>query len=153
MKSLLLYLALVGIPVAALLGILREGRGLDAPHDVAGEWRVEAPPGAGAGGQAERAPRTLRISQSGVYLTASVDGGGELRGRLRGDTLRVVRPADEDARGGCASAGFLLYGIFDLAAEPDRLTAGVVPENAPGCHPAAFTAVRERGSRRPGAGR
>lgn len=149
MKSLLLYLALVGLPVAGLLGILEAGSRLQAPRDVTGEWRMNAPISSST--DSEPAPRTLEISQSGVYLSVTLGDGDPMRGRLRGDTLRVVRlPVGDPARDGCFVAGFLLHGIFDFAAEPDRLVAQALPTGAPWCAPFSFTAVRESTGRRVG---
>ena len=41
MKSILLYIVLVGLPVAAVLAVLRMGDTVEAPPAVGGEWRVE----------------------------------------------------------------------------------------------------------------
>lgn len=142
MKSLLLYLALVGVPVAGLLGILEAGSRLQAPRDVAGEWYVEALAFATPGEQ--RPFRVLRISQSGVYLSVSLDGGEEVRGRLLGDSLRVVRaPSGDAARGGCASAGWLLRGTFDFAEEPGALDGHVIPPDGSRCAGVSFSALND----------
>ena len=139
MKSLPLYLFLVGVPLAGLALILRAGDGLAAPPPIGGAWRVEegqALPAAADTG------RTFAISQSGQHVEVAF-GGHTLRGRFSGDSLVAERRMSRMmTRGPCLQATDVrLRARVDTAARPMRL-AGVLDANAPGCAPAALTAVR-----------
>jgi hypothetical protein len=130
MKSLLLYLAMVGLPLAGLFGILRAGSRLDAPPSVGGSWRIDAP--------ASASSRTIDISQSGEHVVVEVDGA-RLRGEVRGDTLVAAAPA------GCE-----LRLRIDRAAEPDRLVGTMGARENGGCAQAAISAARLPASKRGG---
>lgn len=139
MKSFPLYLFLVGAPLAGLAVILRAGDGLTAQPPIAGAWRVEegrALPAAADTG------RTFAISQSGQHVEVEI-GGHSLRGRFTGDSLVAERRISRMmTRGPCFQATDVrLRARVETAARPMRLT-GVLDANAPGCAPAALTAVR-----------
>jgi len=127
MRSFLIYLGMVGVPVLGLAGILRLGRDLRAPASVGGEWRLEQPfPGAPTGA------RTLVISQSGPHLSLTIGGRG-VRGTLRGDT--VTASADATDRSACGEAD-VMRAVLDRSGAAPRLVGGA------GCPRAPFTAVR-----------
>jgi hypothetical protein len=76
----------VGLPLLGLLGVLRLGRGLQAPPSVDGTWRTDSggagrglaallPLGRGAG------PVHLEVRQSGTYLSLEI-GWAQIRERL-----------------------------------------------------------------------
>jgi hypothetical protein len=96
------YVALVGIPILALIGILDAGHDLRAPVSVSGAWDLQAD-----WGPLTSAPcavlwadsseqRVLEVSQSGKYLTLSIDpltGSGTIEnGRLTAEALRPMKP-------------------------------------------------------------
>jgi hypothetical protein len=117
MKSLLLYLAIVGIPLAGLFGILHAGNRLEAPPSIGGSWRLDAP----------SPPGEIVISQSGVHLVVEMDGARML-GEVRGDSLvALAPPTGRTARACGPDVGRELRARIDRAAEPHRLTglAGV----------------------------
>lgn len=96
MKSLALYLLVVGLPLAGLVAVLRAGDHLGAPRSVGGRWKLDADV-AGA--------RALAIVQSGPRLEVTL-GAAAGSGTLEGDALR--------ARG----AGFTLEATLGHEADP-----------------------------------
>ncbi|HEU4452571.1 MAG TPA: hypothetical protein VFR81_05895 [Longimicrobium sp.] len=129
MKSLLLYLAMVGLPLAGLFGILHAGSRIDAPPSVGGSWRIDAP--------ASASTRTIDVSQSGEHVVVEVDGA-RLRGEVRGDSLFAAAP------GRCG-----LRVRIDRAAEPDRLV-GTMGGSGRGCGSTAISAARLPATKRGG---
>jgi hypothetical protein len=137
LKSLAIYVALVGLPLAGLAAILRAGGSLHAPPPIGGQWRIESAPMAEGTGQATP---TLAISQSGEHVEVSL-GSLVLRGRFAGDSLAAERRASRpSAPGACfREGGVRLAAHVDTAAHPARM-AGVL--EAPGCARVALRAVR-----------
>ncbi len=132
MKSLLLYLAIVGVPLAGLFGILHAGSRLDAPHSVGGSWRLDAP----------SPPGTLDISQSGVHLVVEMDGL-RMPGEIRGDSLVAVAPPTGKTSPACGpDLGRELRAALDRTAEPHRLTGVSGVPGATECPRMAVNAVR-----------
>lgn len=90
MKAASIYVALVGLPIVLLVGLLRAGRALEAPPAVGGKW---------AGGGA-----TVRIQQSGRYAEVQLVRPGappaSLRGRVGQGELVVPVPAWPGCPGG-----------------------------------------------------
>jgi len=139
LKSLAVYLLLVGIPLAALAAILRAGGRLHAPPPVAGEWRVDVPgfPVDGAGGEAP--PRALTVSQSGAHLSVAF-AGRELRGTLEGDSLAVASHEVRFTPPRCFRGDLEVRARVDTAARPERMSGTVGVPGA--CADLPFTAVR-----------
>lgn len=135
MRSLLLYLALVGLPLAGLFGILRAGSRLEAPPAVGGAWRVEAP--------ASPADSVLEVSQSGVHAVVR-HGGVRMRGEVRGDSLFAAagHTWHTPPAAVCGPAfGRELRARVDRAAEPDRMEGTVIVPGKPECPAAMISAV------------
>lgn len=120
MRSILLYLAMVGLPLLGLLAILEAGERIVPPRSIGGAWRLEEPldPAALPCGETGRAGGTaeLRVSQSGPR--AEVGLGHPLPRvipvTLRGDTLAGAAAFPPHAR--CSAAGV----VFRARLEPDR---------------------------------
>ncbi|HEY7567153.1 MAG TPA: hypothetical protein VH762_06255 [Gemmatimonadaceae bacterium] len=99
MRSVVWYVVLVGIPVAAMLGILRLGERLVAPRAAHGQYSV-AFDSTGAGhclsalvaGQQKR----LNIAQSGPKLDVTF-GSVELFGAIDGDSIYAAAPTTDNA--------------------------------------------------------
>ena len=114
-KLLIDYMMLVGIPLAAVLVILKLGEQLKAAPAIDGAWmmQMDAPRDASACAStfASFGGRSLVISQSGRYLTAIWDHQPrtKLYGSLRDHafTLSSARPASKT---GCDDAALLLEG-------------------------------------------
>lgn len=135
LKSFFTYLVLVGFPAAGLLGILHVGRGLDAPRAIGGEWRIAAGPLAGS---------TFVVQQSGEHLSLvlPVDGGIQLRGKSRGDTLRLrhAGSAITHAKACSPAQGTTLRAVLDLSAGLRMKGAATV--GGAGCPAIPFEAER-----------
>jgi len=99
MRPVLWYLALVGLPVAAMLGILRVGERLVPPRAVHGEYAVVFD-SAGSGHclsvLVPDGEKRLSVAQSGPKLDVTF-GSLELFGTLDGDSLYVVAPTKDNA--------------------------------------------------------
>jgi hypothetical protein len=135
MRSLAVYLALVGIPLLGLAAILRAGARLHAPPSIAGEWRVLGGPFA-----IDPATRVLTISQSGEHVDVAL-GTLSLRGRFTGDSLDAERRGMNDGSFGPCPPHLRLRARIDTAARPRRLV-GVVGGQAAGCPRLGIDAVR-----------
>jgi hypothetical protein len=142
MKSLLLYLLLVGLPVAGVLGILHAGRGLQAPPAIGGAWRTDA---SGQGPAAE-----IVLAQSGEHVEVAVAGGPRLRGRVRGDSVvAYARTEPSPSLADCDPRRALAFRArVDRSAAPHRMTGMVEFDER--CLPVAFSAVRVPTRRRGG---
>jgi hypothetical protein len=90
-RLLIEYLLMVGLPLVLLVGVLHQGRTLQAPAAVEGTWKFTLNGSAATGGSCDPLLRdvsgfALSVSQSGSYLTATVVDSGRrvLRGRSEG---------------------------------------------------------------------
>jgi hypothetical protein len=100
-KALLLYFALVGLPLLGVVGVLRLGKSSIAPPSISGEWQLDGElrsndetPCASTLGGFRRASMT--ISQSGKFLEVTLPNENRdlLRGSLTGNEFRAeARPA------------------------------------------------------------
>jgi hypothetical protein len=96
MRSVLLYISLVGLPIVGMVGALHLGRGLTAPASVAGVWRVELSGQAGGVQRCNDAPSpeplTLQIIQTGRRIAISVGDEKKVAavGELREATLTAA---------------------------------------------------------------
>jgi hypothetical protein len=129
-KSVLTYLAMVGIPVAGLLGILDYGAELTAPPAITGGWQVEGSLTSCLLAQ----PSELAFQQSGRFLQVSL-GAASGDARLDGDELRahVVEP-----NGPCTSVE--LEGSFDATSE--RFVGQATGSGCDACRGIDFVALR-----------
>jgi len=127
MKPVLVYAALVGLPLAGLAAVLHAGRGLQAPADVGGAWRLLP--------IAERPGYDFTVFQSGTHVELTL-GGTDYRGVFRGDSI-VARSTTEIQPRACRT----LRAFVDTAARPMRMT--LPPDE---CGPGS-TAVRIEGLR------
>jgi hypothetical protein len=96
MRSILLYISLVGAPIVGMVGAIHLGRGLTAPASAGGVWRVELN---GLTGDIRRCndtptpePLALQIIQSGRRIAISVGDEKKIAavGELRESTLTAV---------------------------------------------------------------
>lgn len=129
MRHLLSYLALVGIPMLGLLGVLEIGERLSAPVAVHGAYALTLP--------APREPcleaafprddPRLVIAQSGpiVQVRLGSPAGLELRGRTDAGTLRAGGPLPHRRPAGCAADSVTFEG--SITRTPDAwLLAGLI---------------------------
>jgi hypothetical protein len=135
LKTIVLYLLMVGIPLLGVLMILKLGSGLKAPTSVGGDWQLAVADSPGCllpGAAAE--PTVLRITQSGADLQLSLrdQPGPKLAARLDGQSIRVVSTKREDILG--------LAAMINREAEPDQLHGEITLD---GCAaPVSFSATR-----------
>ncbi|HEX8385006.1 MAG TPA: hypothetical protein VF576_02425 [Rubricoccaceae bacterium] len=137
MKSVLLYVALVGLPTLGVLGVIRLGGLISPPPAVGGLWRVEG------GGAACVVPGdgVFEIVQSGEYVHVSVPGRSDVAGRLVRGVLRAQGGARAGISPGCAQSAVTIRArVGQGVAERIEGTMGV--PGCGGCPPAAFSAVR-----------
>jgi hypothetical protein len=132
MKSIFLYVLLVGVPVLAVLGVLRVGQQLRSPIFVGGTWNVERSPKTGAASKCSESfilsDRTvLTISQSGSRLLLTLDNENRttLTGEIRNTTItattaRLVSNASLDAQGR-SDASIQIHATVEEGSGSERL--------------------------------
>jgi hypothetical protein len=155
MKWVGLYLALVGIPILGVLGILRLGENLTPPISVGGAWSVEvSPPIAGdpACGNPliQSLPPVLTISQSGPHLQLTLNDPERttLAGEIRGETVTaeaVVSGTGNEAHASEDAAPTSLAASVDRQADPSRLRGVLITTRCSLRTEMPFTAVRQPG--------
>jgi hypothetical protein len=155
MRTILLYLLLVGIPVLGLSGLMRLGRRLNPPISVAGTWSMQTNSRAvGASPCVDPFARTvhlvLTITQSGTHLLLRLNDeeGSIMTGEIYGPNLSaktLVRPdsplVDVSSRNPTA---ILFNAAVDRRTQPDRLVGQLNFSDLPPCGNLAFTATRDR---------
>jgi hypothetical protein len=117
MKAILHYLALVGLPILGILGLLQLGSSLQAPASIGGIWLLQPADAEVQNADCaklftETAVPTLLISQSGIFLQLTMNTTEKLTltGRLTG--LEVVAEADTA----------VFQATINRESEPDSLT-------------------------------
>ena len=103
-RSVLLYLVLVGIPVAGVSAVLRAGRDLKPPASFGGSWRVEAWPDS-ACLQREIDTLQLVIEQSGPSLSIKTRRGPRFAGQVEGEGFSAKGPNGRHIQGTRISPG------------------------------------------------
>lgn len=148
---MLLYLALVGVPLLGLLGILRIGRGITPPASVGGVWGIETAPASAAPcpGLLPRSENAvLRISQSGPHVGIEMVGGEvRLRGEIRGSVLTAstLAPTGPERIPACSpTAPLHLAATLHRGGGVDRLAGRIEAPGCPRCPALPFRATRRR---------
>jgi len=151
------YILFVGVPLLALVGILRAGSHLTAPVAVHGDWNVQADFGPWQGVPCgallnNSQPLQLRIDQSGSNLTLTLNDPQEtaLPGTIdgfslsttfstgQGGTARAPRP-----NAGCLGSQSLRIQAAVNQHEKQRSLAGTFRlDGCASCPPMAFSATR-----------
>lgn len=155
MKSVLLYVFLVGLPVLGVVGILRLGGTFSAPPNLRGSWRGGLSPAA------ELVPPCVELSseaevfdiaQSGVHVSVTLNDAARthldanmLGSRLWGRADRL--PLVGTARSACPDAP--LEFAADLVHEGDvpQLLGNLWAGGCAACAPVSFRAERVSGGR------
>jgi hypothetical protein len=142
------YVLLVGLPLLALVGILRSGRSLNAPFSVDGAWKINA-----GAVQTSTAPcadflssvsnSPVSISQSGTSLVIGL-GGKTTTGTIAGKTIKAqfagtVNPSAVD----CKDRSLNLTATLDPLTEPRTLSGRLSVEGCDSCAPVEFRAVKQ----------
>lgn len=151
---ILTYVALVGIPLLALLGVLRAGAHLTPPMSITGPWSMDAdlnsPPNTPCGALLKivRQP-AFEIGQSGRVLTLTLNNGQRtaLAGTLDGATLVAASSGKTRTTGESSecvdSQQIRIAATIEREGEPRSMRGTVSLSNCAGCQPIAFRAVRQ----------
>lgn len=149
MRAIILYMLLVGLPLAGIAQVIYMGQSLKGPASVGGSWlldqRIHTQPCAKALMLSSNAK--LTIMQSGPYLNIRLDEKeNTFSGHLGGVTIsghgdNFIRPqaSGKDCNG---------YGGIDLTATivkeqgEERLFGFLKVNNCEPCEPIQFSAVR-----------
>jgi len=146
MRPVLWYLAFVGVPILALLGILRLGANLTAPRAVHGQYAVMADSSGHTPcvSALSRTPQLI-VRQSGARLDIRF-GDLKLKGLVVGDSLTAVAPIREGSplrTGGCAAADSLRLAATHAAGDTQqRLFGSLHFDECAGCGSLPFEATR-----------
>ena len=148
----LAYIALVGLPVLGLAGVLRGGRNLKAPMSVGGVWKVQA----NAEGLADfpcgrllfSGNPAFTIAQSGRNFTLNFSNSpfAAESGTVDGTTIRATFVPSGAALkdSGCGAGRTLsLTATADVKATAKTLAGVLRVNDCTGCAPLEFQAARE----------
>ena len=154
MRSVFLYLFLVGVPVLAISGVLRVGQRLRPPVFVGGTWSVERPwktdPDSSCGYSLINSERTvLTISQSGtrLLLTLNDENRTTLAGEIRDATItaaiaRLASDTSMEAQG-ISGASIQLHATVERESGSDRLLGALTFDDCPTSTVTSFSAQRQ----------
>ena len=143
MRSLLVYVVFVGLPLLILLGLLEAGKGLVPPPSIGGRWRLQDSL-VGELGRCLGSDPELDVEQSGVRAQVRIAPAGvvvpiELAdGSIAGSSRRL----SEDA---CGNGTLTLHA--ELPGEepiPGVMTGTLALTDCDACAPAQFRATRLR---------
>jgi hypothetical protein len=138
MKSVLLYLVLVGLPVLGILGLLRVGQTLSAPISLAGTWTAQLSlpdldSSTGGPGRHPSQPMVLTITQSGSHVVLMFDDDQRttLVGKIQGATIDAATLAHHGGTAAIYASDFgsiprSFRASIDRQAEPHRLVGVLV---------------------------
>jgi hypothetical protein len=140
MRSVWVYVLLVGAPLVVLLGILEAGEKLVAPPSIGGGWRIEEPL-MGDVARCLGGGVQLEIAQSGVRARVELGQAGAIAVELRGDSIRGVgRPSAIDrCPGGRVLVAARLTGPPSM---PGVMTGTIALPECAACAPSPFRATR-----------
>lgn len=141
MKAILLYLVLVGVPVAAVYGIVCLGRDLKPPVSVAGVWTGELTPRAAdsvscKGFVVPSKALILKVTQTGPHidLTLNDQSATRLSGEVQFESLTAK------SQGAVATS---MQASIDRRSDVERLSGTFTFANCPAGSELSFTAVRQ----------
>lgn len=146
-KLITLYVVLVGLPMAILLGTLKGGLRLSAPLAIGGNWTVDG--GAELKSllclDADRSRElSLWVSQSGKYLVLDLNHslGNGSPGAIEGNILTsaVMYPSAQ----ACGDRELIMTAVIGRDTVPLAMSGSFVANGCAACAPAKFTAVRQR---------
>jgi len=154
MKPVLLYLVLVGLPIAGVFGIVRLGKKLPAPVSVGGVWKLEfnsreADISPCEGFAVWSQPLMLTISQSGPHLvlTFSDENKTELLGTIKEGRLSAESFYQATAVAGTVSdakSAIQLQADIDRQLESDYLRGVLTVPGCPAGGRLSFIGSRQR---------
>lgn len=151
MKAILLYLVLVGVPVAGVYGIVCLGQDLKPPRSVAGAWTVELTPRVAdsmscKGFIVPSKSLILKVTQSGPHidLTLNDQSATRLSGEVKFESL-TARSLEEnqDKQGAVITSPIQVQAGIDRHSDVERLSGTFTFANCPAGSELAFTASRQ----------
>lgn len=153
MRSVLLYVLLVGLPALAVSGVLRVGQRLQSPIFVGGSWKVErdssSDPHSACGHSLIPDRAVLTISQSGskLLLRLSDEDGTTFAGEIHDATItatlaRAASDASLDAQG-LSGASIQLHATVERENGLDRLLGALTVSDCPTSTVTSFRAKRQ----------
>jgi hypothetical protein len=153
-KLIFAYLSLVGIPVLALLGILRRGQRLTPPVSVGGAWNLEADFSALAGAPCRDLLLSVKqpflsISQSGPSLAFTINDSQRttLTGTIQKTSLSMGPGPSGTADGGIGSCADprVIHLVAEVGKEAEQriLTGTLSIVDCADCKPIPFRATRQ----------
>ena len=142
MKSVVIYLILVGIPIAGVVGVLQAGRHITPPPYVGGTWAVTIVPDSTCHPSTPGDSMTVVVMQSGSHLVVTSDNPmlPKLRGLANGQYFRVGSTSDSVhmhgsiKRGENRMRGFLVGVPCAAAGRTIFRGTRVAPPGAMGAH-------------------
>ncbi|HEV8123731.1 MAG TPA: hypothetical protein VGP80_05790 [Gemmatimonadales bacterium] len=144
MKSFVIYLILVGIPIAGVVGVLQAGRGITPPPYVGGTWAVTFVPDStchsSPGAPEDSVTSVIMQSGSHVVVTFANSALPKLRGLANGQYFRVASSSDSVhmhgaiKRGENRMRGFLVGVPCAAARRTTFRGTRVAPPGAVGAH-------------------
>jgi hypothetical protein len=147
MRSMLLYLVLVGAPLLGLLGILQAGERIVPPRSVGGVWELDAESARRLAAPClslafKKEPAELVVSQSGTHLrlTFADRSRSSLAVTLGGDSLTGELKLSERAT--CPGATVELRAQVIAGEGHDRMLGSLRRSMCPECPVTQFEAVR-----------
>jgi hypothetical protein len=149
------YILLVGLPLLALVEVLKMGRILTAPISVDGVWRMETETDHFSALPCGNLPSSVTntsvlISQSGKNLVLTLSGGSKATASvLEGRIIKAsFAPTGSSPEAGCSiNRIFTLIATFDPKSDPRTLNGTLSVDGCASCAPVEFRAVRQpRGS-------
>lgn len=113
MKTLVLYLILVCLPILGVSLVLRMGQGLVPPKSIGGAWRVHVTADPACGAISPPDSLAMTVSQSGPRITVALEDGHntQLSGKVLGREFTVS-----------GSGPLLLHGSFNREVIPNTVT-------------------------------
>jgi hypothetical protein len=133
-KSVALYVILVGLPLAGLIAILDQGQTLVPPPSVGGSWVLASDQTLICAG--EHPVEVLAIEQSGRFVRVRLGDMPFGQGRIDGDRLHALAPVTLTS---CAGGAAAIEATF---ADAGRVLVGTI--DARGCEACRSSALAAR---------
>jgi hypothetical protein len=147
MKIVLLYLVLVGTPVAGIYGVVCLGQDLKPPMSVGGEWTVELTPRKAdmllcKGFIVSSESLILKVTQTGPHLALTLNdpSATQLSGEVTFE--RVTAKSLEEKTS--SAPGIYLQANIHRQPGLDRLSGTFTFANCPAGSELSFTAIRRQ---------
>jgi hypothetical protein len=152
MRSLILYVFLVGVPALAIFGVLCVGQRLRSPIFVGGTWNIEREwnpsPNSSCGYSLINPDQgILTISQSGsrLLLTLNDENRTTFEGEIRDATITaaMARPPSHTSLAGNGTGALIqLHATVKRGSEFDRLSGALIFPDCP-IVPVTFSAEQQ----------